>query len=51
MAELIQDVEPPRAETDCRCGSWQPGNCPCEADGPDGLCGCCRDGDHNGSCT
>lgn len=42
------DGEPPRTETDCRGSGWY--DCPCEADGPDGLCPCCRNGDCNGSC-
>lgn len=43
------DGEPPRAETDCRGSGVY--DCPCEADGPDGLCDCCRRGDENGSCA
>jgi len=35
--------------TDCRCRIGSP-ECPCEADGNDGLCRCCRTGEHNGSC-
>jgi hypothetical protein len=42
------DGEPPRAGTDCRGSGIY--DCPCEADGPDGLCGCCRRGEENGSC-
>ena len=42
------DGEPPRIETDCRHGNY---DCPCEADGPDGLCSCCRKGECNGSCA
>jgi hypothetical protein len=38
-----------RADTDCCCGSGD--YCPCDADGPDGMCECCRDGDHNGRCA
>lgn len=43
-----EDGEPPRAETDCRGSGWY--DCPCDADGPDGLCSCCRNGECNGSC-
>jgi hypothetical protein len=42
------DGEGPRTETDCRGSGIY--DCPCEADGPDGLCACCRRGDENGSC-
>ena len=45
------DPEPPRADTDCACRSGVGDDCPCEADGPDGLCACCRTGEHNGSCV
>ena len=40
------EIEPPRTETDCACGD----DCPCDANGPDGLCACCRNGDHDGRC-
>ena len=40
--------EDERAETDCHCPVGD--SCPCEADGPDGLCTCCRAGHHSGSC-
>jgi hypothetical protein len=40
-----------RADTDCACTAAGFDECPCEADGPDGLCACCRDGDHRGSCA
>lgn len=43
------DGEPPRTETDCRGSGVY--DCPCEADGPDGLCSCCRSGESNGSCV
>jgi hypothetical protein len=42
------DGEPPRLETDCRGSGIY--DCPCEADGPDGVCSCCRSGECNGSC-
>lgn len=45
------EVEPPRAETDCVCKVGGGEDCPCEADGPDGLCACCRTGGHDGSCA
>lgn len=45
-----QDGGRPRDESDCRCGGMG-GECPCEADGGDGLCSCCRNGDCNGSCA
>jgi hypothetical protein len=45
-----EDVEPPRDESDCRCGPNSE-RCPCEADGDDGLCSCCRNGDCNGRCA
>jgi hypothetical protein len=45
---LELDDDDSRAETDCQCPVGEP--CPCEADGSDGLCRCCRDGDHRGSC-
>ena len=43
------DGEPPRTETGCRGSGIY--DCPCEADGPDGLCSCCRSGECNGSCA
>jgi hypothetical protein len=43
------DGEAPRTETDCRGSGIY--DCPCEADGPDGLCSCCRSGECNGSCA
>ena len=43
------DGEPPRTTTDCRGSGIY--DCPCEADGPDGLCSCCRSGECNGSCA
>lgn len=43
------DGEPPRLPTDCRGSGIY--DCPCEADGPDGLCSCCRSGERNGSCA
>jgi len=43
------DGEPPRAETGCRGSGIY--DCPCEADGQDGLCSCCRSGECNGSCA
>lgn len=47
--ENPDDGESPRTETDCRGSGIY--DCPCEADGPDGLCSCCRSGECNGSCT
>lgn len=41
------EIEAPRTDTDCVCHG---DSCPCEADGPDGLCACCRSGQCNGSC-
>lgn len=52
-----EDAEPaderPRTETDCRCSIGGGEECPCEADGDDGLCACCRapDGEHRGTCA
>lgn len=47
--------ERPRSETDCVCRLGGADECPCEADGPDGLCACCRDDDrddsHRGACA
>jgi len=43
------DGESPSVETDCRGSGIY--DCPCEADGPDGLCACCRSGESNGSCA
>jgi hypothetical protein len=45
-----QEVSPPRDESDCCCGGTGE-ECPCEADGDDGLCSCCRNGDCNGACA
>jgi hypothetical protein len=45
------ESESPRADTDCICKAGGSEDCPCEADGPDGLCACCRTGDHRGSCV
>ena len=42
------DGEAPRIATDCRGSGIY--DCPCEADGPDGLCSCCRSGECSGSC-
>jgi len=42
------DGESSRTGTDCRGSGWH--DCPCETDGPDGLCSCCRSGEQNGSC-
>ena len=47
--ETPADGEAPRTETDCRGSGIY--DCPCEADGPDGLCSCCRSGECNGSCV
>jgi hypothetical protein len=43
------DGESPSVETDCRGSGIY--DCPCEADGPDGRCSCCRSGECNGSCV
>jgi len=45
--------ERPRTEADCRCSIGGGEECPCEADGEDGLCACCRppDGEHRGTCA
>jgi hypothetical protein len=48
LAGLYRYGEPPSVGTDCRGSGIY--DCPCEADGPDGLCACCRSGDENGSC-
>jgi hypothetical protein len=45
------EAEASRADTDCICKSGDGEDCPCEADGPDGLCACCRTGDHRGACA
>lgn len=47
--ENPDDGEASRIETDCRGSGWY--DCPCEADGQDGLCSCCRSGECNGSCA
>lgn len=44
------EAEPPRDDADCRCGPDSE-RCPCDANGDDGLCSCCREGDCNGSCA
>jgi hypothetical protein len=46
IADALDRGERPRTETDCACPVGD--SCPCQADGEDGLCACCRAGDHNG---
>jgi hypothetical protein len=48
-AGRVYDDAERRADTDCACPDGD--ECPCEADGPDGLCACCRTSDHRGSCV
>jgi hypothetical protein len=54
VAGPAEAEEWPRAETDCACRAGGD-ECPCEADGPDGLCACCRDEEredaHRGVCA